>query len=592
MLSKHTLAPAVKSAFTGLLLLTLGACESTPIGSVPVTPASGDGLLAARQLMDQAASAAPERASLLYLEAGWAFLEDDDPGAAALAYEVLEPGWLPQEQLAGYHLLSARLSLIQNDVPGAMTALEQIPATELTTTRGLVTRSQLCALNKNFVCALTLLIEAAGDNGRFNDQIWSYLNQTSGFSAQRRLDDSQSTAHGWWLLHQQMLTSFSLADQQRRLQAWLATHPTHPAAVSLPSPLAALSAFEPEPRHAALLLPLSGPLSQAGESVRDGFIAASLLAGADERFRVTIYDTDTQPLPLLYERLLGNNVDLLVGPLQKDLVADLIALNPEIPILALNYLEETESARANVVQFGLAIEDEARAIATRLRADGASRILLLHNYDDWSTRARRTLVDNWPHPITTQALTDLRTVTEALGTAMHVTDSRARKDQLNQIFGFDLEFLPRARADLDAIVALIDNGEANALVPALKFHFADHLPVYASSQVTRRSRASQIGELTGFLVSELPWFLTGDSLYQSLQEPFELDSNPFASLVALGVDAFRIAERFRLTRSGGNLNMLGSTGALTLDEQGRIRRELAWGRISRNGVQAAPGTGR
>jgi hypothetical protein len=358
--------------------------------------------------------------------------------------------------------------------------------------------------------------------------------------------------------------------------------------------------------HLGLLLPLTGPLARAGEAVRDGFIAASLLAGAGGSMRLSIYDTAAEPAPAIYERLLADNVTLIIGPLQKESATTLNSLNPEIPVLLLNYLDAQSPPAPAVSQLGLAIEDEAVTIARRLKTDKVSSALLFHNYEDWSLRARKTLMEEAGHSnavhqtdasqsdltLTVQPFTDMRTITEAVGSAMHVAASRERKDELASLLGEQLEFLPRARGDVDAVIALVDNVEANALVPALRFHFADHLPVYASSQVTRRTRNSQLGELGGFHVSELPWFLDGDPAYAAMRRPFNLDSNPFASLVALGSDAFRIAERLQPENPSHSWIMLGSTGLLRLQPDGRISRELAWGRIADAGVHADTGAAR
>ena len=116
-------------------------------------------------------------------------------------------------------------------------------------------------------------------------------------------------------------------------------------------------------------------------------------------------------------------------------------LNPELPVLALNYLDSDATTATGFTQFGLAIEDEARTIATRLRADGISRALLFHNYDDWSLRARRTLSEGEDLALTVQPFTDLRTITESVGTAMHVAGSQERRDELASLLGEELEFL-------------------------------------------------------------------------------------------------------------------------------------------------------
>ncbi len=580
--------------------------------------------------MAQAARAPADRAAALYLQAAWAYLEEpaasealpaelplpdgNEPPAAAYpqtdprasplgsagpdyagaerAFALLEPGWLDEALLPDYQLLTAALAIHRGALSEARTAMALVPYQHRRSPRALRNSSALCAAEGDYDCALRDRVAAAGDDPADNEQIWQLLNRslTLSASSQPKPSDDPDLRQlaGWLSLRQAVVAPFSRTASRRAVNAWLSAHPDHPAALIPPNGISALLVDEARPTHVALLLPLSGPLARAGESVRDGFVSASLSAGASDQLTITIYDSAAEPLATLYERILADGADLLVGPLQKPAVTALSELNPEIPVLALNYLDQEVVPAVGFNQFGLAIEDEARTIARRLEVDGISRALLFHNYDDWSLRARRTLSDNADSNdlnLTIQPFTDLRTITESVGSAMHVAGSQTRRDELASLLGEELEFLPRAREDVDAVVALIDNTEANALVPALRFHFADHLPVYASSQTTRRARAGQLAELNGFHVSELPYFLAGDRVYAALADPFALSSNPFASLMALGSDAYRLAERLDL-----DMGLLGSTGLLRRQADGRIVRELAWGVISGGEVQstAAP----
>ncbi len=557
--------------------------------------------------MQQAASAPADEAAALYLEAAWAYLEVPavpsegsaeetmrmaaDFAGAERAYSLLEPGWLAEELLPDYHLLTATLAVQRGDLTAAGLALEAVPYDARRTPRALHVSSALCEAAGDIDCALEDLVAAAGDNPDYNEQIWQLLNRSlslTGSSPQRRQTE-QALRHlpGWRSLQQATVSPFSRADSRDAVRSWLRQHPEHPAALIPPSAVSRLLEQEATPTHVALLLPLSGPLARAGESVRDGFIAASLTAQAADWLTLSVYDTAAEPVAVLYERVLADGADLIVGPLQKPAVTELSGLNPEIPVLALNYLDADAPMAMGFNQLGLAIEDEARTIARRLAADGVSRALLFHNYDDWSLRARRTLSEHSQGQtleLTVQPFTDLRTITESVGAAMHVAGSQDRRDELARLLGEELEFLPRAREDVDAVIALIDNTEANALVPALRFHFASHLPVYASSQTTRRARPGSLSELGGFHVSELPYFLAGDPVFSDLAQPFDLANNPFASLIALGSDAFRVAERLD---PEGELMLAGSTGLLRRQADGRISRELAWGVISGGKVRGS-----
>jgi len=567
-----------------LLCWLIGGCATTPAPEGPDPVALPETDASATTLMARAGRTSADQAASLYLQAAWAFLEADDIGGAGRAFQALEPGLLDESDLPDYQLLAASLAIQRGDSAGARKAMNAVPRSLRSTPRAQRILSALCLIEQDYDCALKHRVSAAAGDPADNDDIWHLLGlsvsladltTSAGNSA-----DADLTA--WRSLQQAAIVPFSVAESQAAARTWLASHPEHPAALIPPAAITELLEQTARPQRVSLLLPLSGPLARAGEAVRDGFISASLIASATSRLTVTVYDSASEPLPILYERILADGTDLLIGPLQKTAVAELAALNPELPVLALNYMDDAPLSERPFTQFGLAIEDEAATIATRLRREGVERALLFHNYDDWSLRARRTLTDSNTVTLTVQPFTDVRTITESVGTAMHVESSQARHDELAALLRTDLEFLPRAREDVDAVVALIDNTEANALVPALRFHFAEHLPIYASSQITRRARAGQLQELEGFHVSELPYFLAGDAVFDTLAEPFNLKENPFASLMALGSDAFRIAERLE---QQAPLVLLGSTGLLKERSDGRINRELAWGIIARGSVR-------
>jgi outer membrane PBP1 activator LpoA protein len=573
------------------LLVVLAGCAASPPEQAPppLHKPVDTGGLPPEQLLSRARTAPADAAAGLYLEAAWAYLDaGDEPGARA-AFADLEPGWLAQAQMPDYELLRTRLKLADGDLAGARRAFDQVTRVARGSRRAELVESALCRAEGHYDCALTALIRATAGDPSANEEIWQLLNEATSLSGLNRPSTGEPMPGsdeliGWRSLHRALVTAFSAADAHKRVTVWLKTNPKHPASLAPPGAVADFAGYHPARQRIGLLLPLSGQLARAGEAVRDGFISAALIAGGLDRLELTIYDTAAEPLPVIYERALADRAQMLVGPLQKNTVTELNGLNPDLPVLVLNYLDAQTIPAAELEQVGLAIEDEATTITHRLEQDGMARVLLFHNYEDWSVRARRVLVEEANSTgrihLTVQPFTDVRTVTEAVGNAMHVAGSRERRDELAGLLGEQLEFVPRAREDVDAVVALITNSEANALVPALRFHFAEHLPVYASSQTTRTARSGQLAELDGFHVSELPWFLGSDPVYSAMAAPFNLDRNPYASLVALGSDAYRLAERIHVGTAAGSVPLLGSTGLLSPASDGRIRRELAWGVIS------------
>jgi outer membrane PBP1 activator LpoA protein len=597
-----------------MVIVAVSACQSTPPYTPPVeAPQVREA--GPQDTLEQANRASGSTAAELYLAAGLAFSSEDMQPQAADALAQVAVDMLPSERHAGFWLLWARITLALRKPSSAEAMLLQAsraPAPDRFAIAEL--GAQLCmqleAVDlERYACAIRRLAGFTPTHEQVqptHDRIWDLLGRSPATLVNIQIAGSSGDAQGWWQLKALMLTGFSVAAQRHQLGQWRRQWPDHPANQQLPGPLRALAQTPPSAQHVALLVPLSGPLARAGRAVRDGFISAHLhsqevllpsqdqvLDGATNRatnaeaevspgqarLTISVFDSAAEPVPVVLERALLQGADIVVGPLAKQRVEQINALDPLIRVLTLNYLDDHIPPSGNVLQLGLAIEDEADTIVSRLLEDNVQRVLVFHTYKDWSQRAVKRIRQNWPLPLTVQSFTDIRTITESVGEAMDVQASQGRRDELARTLGTDLEFLPRARQDVEAIVALVDTLEATALAPALRFHFAQGVPVYASSQTVRGARPDDLKKLQGFAVSELPWFLSTDSFYQSMDTAFAISSNPFSSLYALGVDAFRVTDRLPLLERGSTHQLLGSTGALSLDQSGRIQRTLAWGII-------------
>ena len=183
---------------------------------------------------------------------------------------------------------------------------------------------------------------------------------------------------------------------------------------------------------------------------------------------------------------------------------------------------------------------------------------------------------------------------------MGVSASHGRKADLANLLGEELTFLPRARTDTDAVIALTSTLESEALVAALKFHFADGLPVYATSQTVRGSDLRALRELNEFKVTELPILFHPELLERQMTELFRLRSGPLVELYALGLDAYRITTWLLWQRKHAEsaeqptiplappVALNAATGRLKVNEDGRIDRELDIAKINTAGELTPP----
>ncbi len=391
-----------------------------------------------------------------------------------------------------------------------------------------------------------------------------------------------SQAHrGWHALVNVLTTTGSRYQTHQAWQNWQAQWRDHAAAIDPPNLIAQLA--DPATASIALMLPLSGQLGNVGRAVRDGFIAAYLAESDPTKPAATlalhIFDSAEYSALELMRLARDARANILVGPLLKANVDafSAFAAASEIPTLLLNYLPTSESPRStasNLLQLGTAIEDEATTLATLMRTNQHQRVMVVHNGSAWANKALQAFQHEWPHPIFATRFSDLKQLTRAVGNVMDVSASTTRKERVAALLGEPLEFLPRARQDLDAVLALTTGFEAAALIPALQFHFADHLPVYATSQSLRDGSLPE-----GFSVAELPLLTQPNRVELGMISAFNLSNNSLVDLYALGASAFQMATWAPALSMPSNwrehFTLRSPIGQLQLNSGGRISRNLA-----------------
>ena len=166
---------------------------------------------------------------------------------------------------------------------------------------------------------------------------------------------------------------------------------------------------------------------------------------------------------------------------------------------------------------------------------------------------------------------------------LRTDDSRARHQRIQSAIGQKLEFEPRRRSDIQFIFAPSQPAAARLLRPQLRFHLAGDIPTYTLGDAYEPHPTAN-REIDGMTFPDMPWMLgdTGLSaeVRDSARQAFGESAARRGRLFAFGYDAYRIATSLQ---RGAPLNPQGLTGTLSLDERGRIRRELEWVQI-RNGV--------
>jgi uncharacterized protein len=375
----------------------------------------------------------------------------------------------------------------------------------------------------------------------------------------------------------------------RAVADWQKQYPTHPANALLNEEiLPQLTAGVEYPAHIALILPLTGKQLAAGVAVRDGFLAALLQQDSTHRPTLNIYDSASLGAAVAYKRAISDGAQFVIGPLTKDEVTAVAASGEtSVPTLALNYLADSVTAPAFLFQYALDPEEEARQLAQRAVNERHMRALVLLPRNDWGQRmfhAFDTELRLLGGSIAAVQYYDAaaRDYSTPVRDALLIDESVNRSKALSALVGTALEFEPRHRGDFDFVFIGAQPTQGRSLRPALRFFLPNDLAVYATSDIFEPSTQAN-DDLNGVVFPDMPWVISPDEvstqLRESLTKYWPTRARARGRLYAFGFDAYRLVP---LLRAGGRKDGLfvpGLTGRLTVDDHGRVHRELDWAQI-------------
>ncbi len=430
------------------------------------------------------------------------------------------------------------------------------------------------------------------------DQIWYSLALVPESELELLVENESSPdLTGWAELS---LISRNQTDDLYRLIAfvdrWQVENPAHPAAQNLPGSLSILREIAgTQPRSIGVLLPLSGSLEKAGKAIRDGLLAGWHQTDRQGQQTPTLrfYDTNTtEDVQSLYQQAVYNGAEVVIGPLAKSRVQILKDSGElDVPLLALNYAEQGNTSMPNFYQFGLAPEDEVKQIAEDVWQQGVRNVMVIAPNSNWGIRVSDTFIRDWQlkgGTIASKALfTQPDQYLNSLKQALNVNASEQRHQRLQRKFGEKLEFEFRRRQDVDLIFLLAFPAQARQLKPLLTYQRAGDIPIVATSNIySGQSDPDKDADLNGIRFVEMPWRLKPSPLKIDVNDAFPDSLTNYASLVALGVDAYRLYPRLPQMAAFSGVRIQGETGLLSMNSAGQIERILDWAVVENGFVQA------
>ncbi|MFT6301466.1 MAG: outer membrane PBP1 activator LpoA protein [Granulosicoccus sp.] len=441
---------------------------------------------------------------------------------------------------------------------------------------------------------------------RGHEQIWRLLTTQPLSSLRRMTTNVRGDIYQGWIELALSHTAAGLEGAKRRngINDWQQRFPNHPANPEFVTSLYLPSSFDSDVTNEtpinqiAVLLPLSGRnTASVAAAIRDGIVAAHDHAKSVQEVPVLrFYDVGENSgyARSAFATAVNDGANAVIGPLRKDAVAA-IASQRQVPVptITLNTVQSSTLTpiASNVIQFGLAPEDEARSAAARAAGLSLLNAVIFQTDDSRGEREARAFQDAmylYGGDIAHTAILpkDKYDYSEQIKEALGIDKSDDRFRTLSATIGEKLFFEPAVRNDINVIFLAVTNEQARSVRPQLDFFHARAITRLGTSRVAGiDDNAKNNKDLNTIYYPDAPWVLREsmqeDPVRARIIKTFPGAEGVYAKLYALGADSYQLVTNLNALSQGQRLQ--GYTGGLELAPDGRIRRHLDWAQYV-NGV--------
>ncbi|MGG8168038.1 penicillin-binding protein activator [Klebsiella aerogenes] len=353
-----------------------------------------------------------------------------------------------------------------------------------------------------------------------------------------------------------------------------------PAAAPLPAPVAATPAAQPAAQ------PVNAPAAQPQPEVATTNPAAEL----------KIYDTTSQPMSQLLTQVQQDGATIVVGPLLKENVEEVMKSNTSLNVLALNQPGKVEN-RPNLCYFALSPEDEARDAARHIHDQGKQTPLLLVPRGALGDRVVSAFADEWLKlgggTVLQQRLgstAELKSGVNGGGISLTGSPVSTLPSSVDSSLGSPGDVPVSSGGSIDAAYIVATPEQIGYIKPliAMRNGSQSNVTLYASSRSAQGTSGPDFRlEMEGLQYSEIP--MLAGSNPALMQQALSAVRNDYslARLYAMGADAWSLANHFAQMRQSPGYELNGNTGDLTATPDCVINRKLSWLKYQQGQIVAA-----
>ena len=305
------------------------------------------------------------------------------------------------------------------------------------------------------------------------------------------LASANAIASGWTdLLRLQRRFGGNIEQMFSAINDWADANPQHPAARQMPQGILDLRrrALRPGSPQYAVFLPQSGPLKRIAQAIREGIEARhrSAIDNAEATPQLSFFDTSSADLKTLYARATMEGAQVVLGPLDKQLVSQLETQSSlPLPTLALNYGTHERNQADNLFQYGLSAEDEARQVALRASLDGHRGAAAMIPDNAWGQRVYSAFRDRFEQEggdiVSIERYNPKGPVSEAVKDLLSVSSQDQARMKSAKKSGS--KYGRAHSGNIDMIFLLALPSYARQVPPMLDFYYAGNLPIYGTSHL-------------------------------------------------------------------------------------------------------------
>ena len=320
----------------------------------------------------------------------------------------------------------------------------------------------------------------------------------------------------------------------------------------------------------AVFLPVNSKYGPVAEQIRDGILKAFYQnQNLQQQLQLRFYDSsDETQVSSRYFQAKQEGADVIIGPLRKSAVEQLQGFDDDY-IIALNDIGKPTP----FPQFSLKSSDKIGQMTNAFVQQRYQNIGIIGSDNAEQGLQATLLINAWnnpPYHTQTQVTysDEKPRFRQAFDQLINASNSIERKNVLSRTIGEKLDFYPRTRKDLDAIV-VFDSAQRLAVINPQKDLYQLDIPIYSPTKMTGRNLAAMQNnrDLRDVTVLTQPLVLNPDNIGSAFE--------------AFGWDSLMLASHIGSLKQGGCLSNT-KTGHLRLQDN-KVVQELVWAKFNRQG---------